>query len=226
MIIELRIYDLAPGRRQDMSNRMTNDLLRIFKRNGVPLSGAWQAEAGPAMPQFFYTMSHDSMESHAQCWGKFYADPDWAETRARTNGPSELVRNGQIIFSAPVPSIAQFSCSGDAKDRCDELLFLEILAGRNVQAVDVLKSEFAPLVKSHQGGILNVATVSAGANMPCALAWLSWPDMTSRRRGGEAIDNAAFLSAGQNFRQIRRVPLSPLPGLGAAPGLSVFGEVR
>jgi len=226
MIIELRIYDLAPGRRQDMSDRMTKDLLRIFTRNGVPLSGAWQAEAGPAMPQFFYTMSHDSMESHNECWGRFYADPDWAETRARTNGPSELVRNGQIIFSAPLPSVESFGCQGDAIDRCDEILFLEISAGCNVQAVDALSTEFAPIVKAHSGGILNAATIAAGSNLPCALVWLSWPDMASRRDGGEAIDNAKFLAAGRNFRQIRRVPLSPLPGLSPVPGLSVLRQVR
>lgn len=226
MIIELRIYDVAPGRRRHMSDRMTNDLLRIFRRNGVPLSGAWHAEAGSAMPQFFYTMSHDSMASHAQCWGNFYSDPDWAETRTRTNGTSELVRNGQIIFAAPALSSVEYTCPDNSNDRCDELLFFDILAGRNTQAIDSLKTDFAPLVNASRGGILNIATVTAGAKLPCALVWLSWPDLVSRRDGGEAIDNAGFLETGLNFRQVRRVPLSPVPGLNATPGLVPFRQVQ
>ncbi|PWK91904.1 NIPSNAP family protein [Fulvimonas soli] len=192
-LYELRLYTIAPGRLGDMADRFRNELGTLFPRHGVhPLAG-WTATAGAGMPKFVYLMPWRDLGQRARALASFAADPDWAEARARTNGPSELVERFDIHLLkaiAPLRDIPQGA--GDVGAVYE--LAIQSMANGHVAAArqTLLEVELPACVRA--GAVLAGAfEMIFGTGLPAAVSLLEWPDHAARASGMAAVEADAAL---------------------------------
>ena len=217
MHFEMRFYNVAQGRAQDMRARMVGDLRRIFSRNAVPMAGAWFVEAGVGLPRLAYIMAHEDHQAAASCWASFYADPDWHETRNRTNAGTELVERVETVTGVPFTEIKHSTLSaGDAP--ADELIYLSLVPGTMPQAIRLVAEELIPALSAAGGHLLGHFNVTSGFEMPCLALILRYPNSEARRAGGAFLESAEALSGGVVAR-LTRIPMAPIPQCQARPGL-------
>lgn len=179
--LELRLYAVAPGRMDDMIQRVQVDLASLFPRHGVlPLAG-WQQVAGPGAPLFIYLTPWRHMQERTRNWGGFYADPDWAEVRTRTNAGSELVQRYDILFlRAVVP------WQDDARDRApvpgmlDEMVIQDVAMGQTPMVREALLEGMVPAYHEAGAVVRGVFDVMSGRPLPSVVLFVRWPDAQTR----------------------------------------------
>jgi hypothetical protein len=89
MIYELRIYHAVSGRMPDLLKRFDNHTLKIWERHGIKQAGFWTTMIGGSSQVLYYLLAWESLADREKKWGVFLTDPEWLETRAKTeaNGP-------------------------------------------------------------------------------------------------------------------------------------------
>jgi hypothetical protein len=182
-MFELRIYDVAAGRSMDMVDRMTQGLLPLFVRHGIPLAGYWVARSGGRLPRFYYLMNWSDDEERRRRWGGFYEDPDWPVLRQRTNAGSELVERGTFVFmddirGASLPDV-----------RCTQAMYRlstgSVAAGAAPRARSAILDVVEPLMLEAGGEPLALWNPLSGPGLPALVHLSAW---------ASASDAAAFES--------------------------------
>lgn len=184
---ELRLYEVAPGRMDDMLARYRGPLRELFARHGIEVAGAWHADFGPRAPLFIYLMHWPSLEARSQAWGGFYADPQWARVRNETNAGSELVERYDLNFLSPITPL-----SIDTLEPMQELeLHLcQVSIGASAAARQWLQAQ-APLVLRASGGqLLGAYECMTGNDLPSACAFVGWRDTQARRNASSVLSVA------------------------------------
>lgn len=203
MLYELRIYDVAFGRMDDMLARARNHLLRLFARHDIPVVGCWEALTGARVPAFSYLVAWRD-DAHRQAgWSGFYADPDWIRARAETNAGSELVERGHSLFLARGRSWEPAGIDGGTAvdgNGVHDLTTRRVAPGRAAAAHDAIATTVLPAVHAAGGAALGVFDVVAGPDQPSVLVFTRWPDTATWQRGMAAPElrggasDALFLS--------------------------------
>ncbi len=86
MVYEHRTYRIPEGRMPDILNRFETVTMKVFDRHGIQVVGFWTRQDAN---ELIYICSFESEEAMEKAWDAFRADPEWIETRERTeaNGP-------------------------------------------------------------------------------------------------------------------------------------------
>jgi len=189
-IYELRLYTVAPGRIRDLEARVQNDLCTIFPRHGVRPLGGWSVVAGPATPLYVYLTPFRNMQERNENWGGFYADPAWAECRARTNAGSELVERYEILFLRAIKEWEEAPASDTKSGPAPmvEMVIQSVANGQTVKVRDEILQGTVPALQAAGATVHGVFDVMSGRPLPCAVFFISWPDMEKRARALETLD--------------------------------------
>jgi len=91
VIHELRIYHCVPGMLPALLNRFETATLKIWEKHGIRQAGFWTVAIGESNQVLYYLLAWESLAEREKKWGAFIADPEWIETRKRTEA------NGQIV---------------------------------------------------------------------------------------------------------------------------------
>lgn len=173
---ELRLYRVESGRMRDMATRWHEELAGLFAHHGVAPVGAWQALSGPNLPLFVYLMHWPDWMTRQTAWAGFYADPRWAEARARTNAGSELVERYTLDFLQGI-----LPWSDAAAGPYVELRQISVRIGASAEARALVREKLADQISQHGGTILGALEHLTGADLPGMTMWISWPDDTHAR---------------------------------------------
>lgn len=183
---ELRMYRVERGRMAHMRERWCNDLGRLFERHGVTPLGAWEAASGPQLPLFVYLMHWPDWATRQRAWEGFYADPQWAEARARTNAGSELVEGFELNF---LSEILPWRAVPEA---ADVYLWLpEVDIGRGVAARDLITRELPAAAAESGCQVLGAMEFLTGERLPKVAVFLH--PGAGRGKGVEAVLECAPL---------------------------------
>jgi hypothetical protein len=89
MVYELRTYLIPPGRMPDILARFSTVTMRLFERHGMDVVGFWTVTKPRDEEALVYLLRFADEEAQARAWAAFRDDPEWQETRRRTeaNGP-------------------------------------------------------------------------------------------------------------------------------------------
>lgn len=89
MIYEYRVYEVMPGRMQDLHTRFRDHTLAIFERYGMKTIAFFTPEIGASTDKLVYILGFDSLEHREKAWTAFHADAEWQQARAQSevNGP-------------------------------------------------------------------------------------------------------------------------------------------
>lgn len=188
-IYELRLYNVAPGRRRDMESRVQQDLSTLFPRHGVRPLGSWSAVAGPAAPLFVYLTPWRHMQQRTKSWAGFYADPAWAEVRARTNAGSELVERYEILLLRPVTAWEPSpSSSNTASSPLVEMVIQSVAIGQTAAVRNEMLESTVPTLRASGATVHGVFDVMSGRPLPSAVFFISWRNMEQRAHALEMLD--------------------------------------
>jgi hypothetical protein len=97
---ELRIYDAAPGKLDDLHTRFRDHTLRLFEKHGIESIGYWVPMENEAN-QLYFILGYPSREERETRWNAFATDPEWVAARTASEVNGRLVTRAQSIFLEP-----------------------------------------------------------------------------------------------------------------------------
>ena len=91
MIYELRTYEAAPGKLQDLQARFRDHATALFKRHGISMVGFWTYAHGGWSDRLVYMLAFEDLADRDAKFAAFGQDPDWQRAR------EESERNGSLV---------------------------------------------------------------------------------------------------------------------------------
>jgi hypothetical protein len=190
MIYELRQYIIDRGRMNDNHDRMENHTPPLLRKHGIPVVARWEALSGPRLPLFCYMMEWNDLAQREACWASFYADPDWAATRAATNAGSELVEGFDLAFLRPHAAFAPNSADlGRQVGGLHEIITQRLVPGQNPAIAEFLSAIYLPRLRAAGAHVIGVCDMISGAGMPNIVLFVAWSDEQAWWNGRREFHN-------------------------------------
>lgn len=101
MMIELRVYQCAPGRLAALQERFAKHTLGFFKKHGIEPVGFWTTLVGESNHELTYLLKWQDMAERERKWNAFQADPEWIARRTESEAERPIVANIKSQFLAP-----------------------------------------------------------------------------------------------------------------------------
>lgn len=188
MIHEVRLYSVVPGRIGVAYERFGEHLPRLFQRHEICNVGCWTATAGAGGPMFVYMMCYPDLAERERQWTSFYADQEWYEIRARTQGAEEATERFDLYFLRESPVRKHFPFGPARKiGGVHDFIFAEVAVGQAAIANAFLVETYLPAAAAAGAEILLVSDFITGPALPKMALMFAWPDMIARQSGWHAI---------------------------------------
>jgi hypothetical protein len=104
-VYELRTYQAAPGKLDDLLARFRNHTVSLFAKHGISQYGYWvpTEKKDGAGEILIYLLAHNSVEACAQSFKEFRADPAWVKAKgdSEVNGPLTVKDGVKSVLMAP-----------------------------------------------------------------------------------------------------------------------------
>jgi len=104
-VFELRTYQAAPGKLDNLLERFRDHTMALFTRHGMGQFGYWvptdkKADAGEKL---IYILTHKSREACEASFKAFRADPEWVKVKAEseTSGPLTVKDGVRSVLMVP-----------------------------------------------------------------------------------------------------------------------------
>jgi NIPSNAP len=210
MIWELRRYAIAPGRIADIHTRFRVHLPPLLARHRIHVVGRWTDNTNAEMPAFVYMMAYRDLAERETQWRDFYADPEWPDVRARSNGATDMIERIDISFLRPPdnwqPSVPNLPIGG-----FHELAFVQTVTGQAPAVHDHVDRFERPLLSRYGGQIMLIADLVTGADLPKIAILSAWPDHDTWSAATVAMASDADIQAMTQalLQQSDRVQLDP-----------------
>ncbi|HEY2578516.1 MAG TPA: NIPSNAP family protein [Streptosporangiaceae bacterium] len=98
MILELRVYEVAPGRMAEMHQRFKDHTLRIFKKHGFEPVLFCTSEIGETSDKLTYILQFENLRHREEAWAAFHADEEWLQAKAGFSKEELVVRFRSTIL--------------------------------------------------------------------------------------------------------------------------------
>lgn len=106
MIYELRKYEVAEGRMDELIKRFNLHTIRLFKKHGIkPVVFLGVSEANPNI--FSYIVSFSDKAAQKDAWSSFIEDPERVAIWDESNKNGKLVTDIQSENYSAAPAILQ-----------------------------------------------------------------------------------------------------------------------
>jgi len=104
-VYELRTYNAAPGKLDNLLARFRDHTVGLFKHHGMGQFGYWvpTEKKDGAGEKLIYILNHKSIEAAAESFKAFRADPDWVKAKgdSEKEGPLTVKDGVQSVFMKP-----------------------------------------------------------------------------------------------------------------------------
>lgn len=104
MFVEVREYDVVPGKLPDLLARFNDHALPLFQRHGMRVLFIAQTQFGDkSNSELVYALQWDSYGHMETTWDDFIADPDWRRAKAESErqGPLTTSVRRRMLTSTP-----------------------------------------------------------------------------------------------------------------------------
>lgn len=101
MIHELRIYQAAPGKMNDLHRRFSEVTLPVWKRLGIHPIGFWTTLVGPSSNALYYLLEWADLAERDDKWSRFVTDPEWIARKLESERDGVLAANVENMLLAP-----------------------------------------------------------------------------------------------------------------------------
>jgi hypothetical protein len=90
MLYELRVYDVIPGKLNDLNDRFEHITNAFFEKHGIKVIGFWTDVFGTSN-RLTYMLAYNDMAHREKAWTAFASDPERLAKFAETE------RNGMLV---------------------------------------------------------------------------------------------------------------------------------
>ena len=206
MFHELRLYHPAPGRIDDLVERIGSVMHPFFERHGFPKRlGQWTVVAGGTTPLFAWMLRWTDLAQRTTAFAALNADAEWQAVRTRTNGPGEMVKRYDLRFLAPAAAWTMHRATHERPASCPlyEVRVHPVAVGRTRHADQALAEVDLPALADCGAAIAGVFdNIVGGAATPGVTLLLGWQDRAQRRRALAAYkQHASVVAARRRERQ-------------------------
>jgi hypothetical protein len=209
MLYELRMYQVAAGRMDDVVTRMRDHMPPLFDKHGFPQPlGQWRAVAGSRLPLYVWLLAWPDSEARAAAFGSLYGDEEWAAVRRRTGGSRPPILNYDVLLMHAAPAW-EAACGLPGAGigptaGLHELRIYELHPGRLPQMNRALAEVDLPVLHRGGGSTLGVFDIQSGWKLQAFAHFVAWPDYDTRRAAVEAHerDPAVLAQRGQEVAEI------------------------
>lgn len=183
-VYELRWYEVAAGRMDDLHARMRDIVPPIFARNGIPAPRAiWEAISGPRLPAYLYLLRWPDMRARELAFDRQYADRDRPPTRDAHG--REITTRIHLSFLRPADCWQAFAergivATGATVGGLHELTIQRVANRRLGEAEAALRETDLPVLAGNGARILGVFEGWVGLPRPSLVHILAWPDLATR----------------------------------------------
>jgi len=196
MLYELRMYHPAPGRLEDLVERIGSVMAPYFERHDFPPRlGMWTAVAGTPIPLFAWLLKWRDFAHRAAAFASLSVDQEWNAVRIKTNGDSEMVRRYDLRFLTPSEAWLPLAPVSTSSCRLVELRVQAVAVGRTGAASDVLATVDLPALASSGTTVAGVFDNHSGPATPGITMLLGWSDFDRRRESLAAYEQSSEVVA-------------------------------
>ena len=101
-IFELRTYECAPGKMEELKARFRDHTCKLFEKHHMTVIGFWNpTEARQAQRKLIYLLAFPSQEAAAKSWKEFQADPEWKIVKEVSEKNGNLVEKIESVYLSP-----------------------------------------------------------------------------------------------------------------------------
>ena len=104
-VFELRIYQVTPGKLEDLLTRFRDHTMALFKRHGMGQFGYFlpTEKKDGAGEKLIYILTHKDAEACAASFKAFRSDPEWVRVKAQSETAGSLtIKDGvESVLLAP-----------------------------------------------------------------------------------------------------------------------------
>lgn len=93
MIYELRTYEVAPERMQELHERFEKHTLRLFEKFGIKPVAFWTDTSEEKPSHLTYLLEFESLEAQKKAWDLFMQDEERIQIWNKSNENGKLVTN-------------------------------------------------------------------------------------------------------------------------------------
>ncbi|MCP4613176.1 MAG: NIPSNAP family protein [Planctomycetes bacterium] len=99
MIYEYRVYEVAPGRLNDLHERFRKHTLNFFGKYDIKVVAFFTTEIEEADDRLIYILEFKDLNHREKAWANFEADPEWKHIveESNSNGPLIIRVKNQIL---------------------------------------------------------------------------------------------------------------------------------
>ncbi|MDD9268329.1 NIPSNAP family protein [Paenibacillus sp. GCM10023248] len=102
MLYELRIYDVVPGRMQDLLDRFSHHTLDLFKKHHMKVTNFW-VDADESRNKLYYVFEHENRASRERNFQAFLEDREWLDLEERTERNGPFYEKIEVIYMNNAP---------------------------------------------------------------------------------------------------------------------------
>lgn len=136
-IYELRTYNAAPGKLDDLNARFRNHTLKLFEKHGMVNFGYW-VPINNTNNQLIYLLGHPDRDTAKKSWKEFGSDPEWQKVAKASEANGKLVSKVESVFLKPTDYSPRVKNSTGAAPRTFELRKYKATPGN----LDALNARF------------------------------------------------------------------------------------
>src|SRR5260221_2451084 len=102
---ELRTYNAAPGKLDELHARFRDHTMKLFEKHGMSNIGYWVPFGNPTNSnpanQLIYLLAYPSRDAREKSWKDFMADPEWQAAQQASEASRKLVAKvGSVYLNA------------------------------------------------------------------------------------------------------------------------------
>lgn len=198
MFFEYRWYECAPGRLAEEIDRMEEVAIAgwkggeesVFDKYGIPRPiGAWSSVAGRRKPVFGYILQWDSFAQRDTAFPAFWAGPEWAEVRDRTNAGFTLVDHFDNWVIGPNAAWDRSGgCEGEPIGGLHEMRIHHCMAGDGHHVTAYLAEIEHRQMEVMGGRVIGVFDVKIGPDIPAIVSFIGWPDYETQQAAARRLE--------------------------------------
>ncbi len=101
-VLELRIYEVAPGQLEQLRRRFVAATLPLFRRHGIVAYGPWEYQVD-GRDYVAYLVEFSDAEERDRRLAAFRSDPEWVAAREQSEGGGPLTARIDVYPLRPMP---------------------------------------------------------------------------------------------------------------------------
>src|SRR6266702_8785616 len=212
---ELRTYNAAPGKLDELHARFRDHTMKLFEKHGMSNLGYWVPFGNPTNSnpanQLIYLLAYPSREAREKSWKDFLADPEWQAAQQASEANGKLVAKVDSVYLNATGFMSAVGTSAASAPRLFELHTFKSAPGRYYDLHMRVSKTYLPLFRRYgigQMGYFTPADKDKGADgtLICILvhkdretavaAWKSLrqdPALARAQGGGGASEQSIYM---------------------------------